>query len=94
MFSSDGDHVAVGSNDGSIYIWNTETSNMLPVLKEHTSVFGKLHMKLFLIVEIYFGLTYIIIIFRCQVQAVAWHPHANWLASVDKSKKAIIWSDA
>jgi hypothetical protein len=28
------------------------------------------------------------------VQAVAWHPHANWLASVDKSKKAIIWSDA
>ncbi|KAJ3228540.1 hypothetical protein HDU78_009738 [Chytriomyces hyalinus] len=36
-FSSDGSLVASGSFDGSMYIWNTETSKVEKILKEHKS---------------------------------------------------------
>ncbi|XP_014256099.1 autophagy-related protein 16-1 isoform X2 [Cimex lectularius] len=29
----------------------------------------------------------------CPVIAVSWHPFANYIASVDKSKKAVVWAD-
>jgi hypothetical protein len=30
---------------------------------------------------------------RSAVTAVAWHPYSSFLASVDKTKKAVTWGD-
>ncbi|KAJ8979204.1 hypothetical protein NQ317_016839 [Molorchus minor] len=64
-FSPDGQYIAVGSADGSVYIWGVASAKVEKVLKEHTS----------------------------SVTATAWCPYAAYLASVDRSRKAIIWSD-
>ncbi|KAK9505827.1 hypothetical protein O3M35_009802 [Rhynocoris fuscipes] len=29
----------------------------------------------------------------CPVIAVSWHPYANYIASVDRSRKAVVWAD-
>ncbi|XP_075235351.1 autophagy-related protein 16-1-like [Lycorma delicatula] len=66
VFSSDGNHVAVGSNDGSVFIWDVSTNKLEAILKdEHTAA----------------------------VTAVAWHPFGNYLASVDRNKKVVVWAD-
>ncbi|XP_071055414.1 autophagy-related protein 16-1 isoform X3 [Onthophagus taurus] len=64
-FSPDGQYIAVGSADGSVYIWGVNTAKVETILKEHTSA----------------------------VTATAWHPYASFLVSVDKTKKAVIWSN-
>ncbi|XP_063906656.1 autophagy-related protein 16-1 isoform X2 [Zophobas morio] len=64
-FSPDGQYLAVGSADGSVYIWGVSSSKVEGVLKEHSSA----------------------------VTATGWHPYGTMLASVDRSKKAVIWSD-
>ncbi|KAJ8963936.1 hypothetical protein NQ314_005267 [Rhamnusium bicolor] len=64
-FSPDGQYVAVGSADGSVYIWGVASAKVERILKEHGSA----------------------------VTATAWCPYATYLASVDRSKKAVIWSD-
>lgn len=35
-FSPDGQYVAVGSSDGSVYIWGVHTNKVEGVLKEHS----------------------------------------------------------
>ncbi|KAJ8919551.1 hypothetical protein NQ315_002173 [Exocentrus adspersus] len=64
-FSPDGQYVAVGSSDGSVYIFGVASAKVEKVLKEHTAA----------------------------VTATAWCPIATYLASVDRSKKTVIWSD-
>ncbi|XP_044736633.1 autophagy-related protein 16-1 isoform X2 [Chrysoperla carnea] len=64
-FSPDGQYVACGSADGSVYIWNVTTKKEEVVLKDHGSA----------------------------VTAVAWNPYGTYLASVDRTKRAIIWGD-
>ncbi|KAK9730617.1 WD domain, G-beta repeat [Popillia japonica] len=64
-FSPDGQYIAVGSADGSVFIWGVNTAKVETILKEHTSA----------------------------VTATAWHPYSALLVSVDKAKKAIVWSD-
>ncbi|KAH1006056.1 hypothetical protein HUJ04_006938 [Dendroctonus ponderosae] len=38
-FSPDGQYVAVGSSDGSVYIWGVSTGKVETILKEHGSAF-------------------------------------------------------
>ncbi|XP_021915879.1 autophagy-related protein 16-1 isoform X2 [Zootermopsis nevadensis] len=64
-FSPDGQYIAVGSADGSVFIWNVSANKLESVLKEHLS----------------------------PVTAVAWDPYNSFLASVDKSKKTIVWGE-
>ncbi|XP_066994796.2 autophagy-related protein 16-1 [Anabrus simplex] len=64
-FSPDGQYIAAGSADGSVFVWNVGTAKVETVLKEHT----------------------------CAVTAVAFYPHGSFMMSVDKSKKAVLWSD-
>jgi hypothetical protein len=37
----------------------------------------------------------VVVFFPCRsaVTAVSWHPYSSFLASVDKTKKAIVWGD-
>ncbi|XP_060526164.1 autophagy-related protein 16-1 isoform X2 [Cylas formicarius] len=63
-FSPDGQYVAVGSGDGSVYIWGVVNGKVEQILKEHGS----------------------------SVTATAWHPYGSFMASVDKSRRAIIWA--
>ncbi|XP_028130460.1 autophagy-related protein 16-1 [Diabrotica virgifera virgifera] len=64
-FSPDGQYVAVGSADGSVYIWGVNSAKVETILKEHGAA----------------------------VTATSWNPFGNFLTSVDRSKKAIVWSD-
>ncbi|XP_065170258.1 autophagy-related protein 16-1 isoform X2 [Atheta coriaria] len=64
-FSPDGQYVAVGSADGSVYVWSVMTSNVETILKEHTSA----------------------------TTATAWCPFGHFLASVDRSRKVVVWGD-
>jgi autophagy-related protein 16 len=64
-FSPDGQYLAVGSADGTVYIWGVNSSKVEGILKEHSSA----------------------------VTATGWHPYGTMLATVDRSKKAVIWSD-
>ncbi|XP_018564835.1 autophagy-related protein 16-1 [Anoplophora glabripennis] len=64
-FSPDGQYVAVGSADGSVYIWGVASAKVEKILKEHGSA----------------------------VTATAWCPFATYLAGVDRSRRAVIWSD-
>lgn len=64
-FSPDGLYVAVGSSDGSVYIWSMATTRVETILKEHGSA----------------------------ITATAWNPFGSFLASVDRTRKAVIWSD-
>ncbi|XP_048524311.1 autophagy-related protein 16-1 isoform X2 [Dendroctonus ponderosae] len=63
-FSPDGQYVAVGSSDGSVYIWGVSTGKVETILKEHGSA----------------------------VTATSWHPYGSYLATVDRSKIAVIWA--
>lgn len=64
-FSPDGQYIAVGSADGSVYIWGIASTKVETILKEHDTV----------------------------ITATAWNPFGSFLASVDRTKKAVIWSD-
>jgi hypothetical protein len=35
----------------------------------------------------------VFVVCRSAVTAVSWHPDSSFLASVDKTKKAIVWGD-
>ncbi|XP_050304007.1 autophagy-related protein 16-1 isoform X2 [Anthonomus grandis grandis] len=63
-FSPDGQYVAVGSSDGSVYIWGVTNGKIETILKEHGSA----------------------------VTATAWHPFGNFLATVDRTKRSVIWT--
>ncbi|XP_050536797.1 autophagy-related protein 16-1-like [Daktulosphaira vitifoliae] len=67
VFNLEYDHVAVGSSDGSVFIWNvTKPGRPLVVLRnEHSS----------------------------PVTAVSWHQFTNHVASVDRSRRAVVWAD-
>lgn len=64
-FSGSGEYAAVGSADGTVFIFNVTTNAVEQRLKEHSSA----------------------------VIAVAWHRCDGILASCDKAKKVVIWSD-
>jgi hypothetical protein len=36
---------------------------------------------------------FVLFVYRSAVTAVSWHPYSSFLASVDKSKKAVVWGD-
>ncbi|XP_066141829.1 autophagy-related protein 16-1 isoform X2 [Euwallacea fornicatus] len=63
-FSPDGQYAAVGSSEGSVFIWVVSSGKVESVLKEHGSA----------------------------VTATSWHPFGTFLASVDRSKKVVIWA--
>ncbi|XP_025416113.1 autophagy-related protein 16-1 [Sipha flava] len=67
VFNLEYDHVAVGSSDGSVFIWNVSNPGKpLVVLRnEHSS----------------------------PVTAVSWHQFTNNVASVDRSRRAVVWAD-
>lgn len=64
-FSPDGQFVAVGSSDGSLYIWGVASTKVETILKEHGAA----------------------------VTATSWNPFGSFLASVDRTRKAVIWCD-
>lgn len=64
-FSPDGQYVAVGSADGSVYIWGVSSAKVETILKEHSAA----------------------------VTATSWNPFGNFLATVDRSRRAVLWSD-
>ncbi|XP_046672620.1 autophagy-related protein 16-1 isoform X2 [Homalodisca vitripennis] len=66
VFSSEGQYVAVGSVDGSIFIWEVATQKVQQILRDNHS---------------------------SPVTAVAWHPYGNLLASVDRSRRTVVWSE-
>ncbi|XP_050427904.1 autophagy-related protein 16-1 [Adelges cooleyi] len=67
VFNLEYDHVAVGSSDGSVFIWDiSKPAKPLVVLRaEHSS----------------------------PVTAVSWHQFTNNVASVDRSRRAVVWAD-
>ncbi|XP_066141833.1 autophagy-related protein 16-1 isoform X6 [Euwallacea fornicatus] len=72
-FSPDGQYAAVGSSEGSVFIWVVSSGKVESVLKEH-------------------GSTSIGLFSRSAVTATSWHPFGTFLASVDRSKKVVIWA--
>ncbi|XP_066251235.1 autophagy-related protein 16-1 isoform X3 [Euwallacea similis] len=72
-FSPDGQYAAVGSSEGSIFIWGVSSGKVESILKDH-------------------GSTSIGLFSRSAVTATSWHPFGTFLASVDRSKKAVIWA--
>ncbi|CAF1165549.1 unnamed protein product [Adineta steineri] len=66
ILSPDGRYACVGSQDGSIIIWNTTNGICEKVLlKNHTTM----------------------------VTSVAWHPEGRYVASCEKHRRVILWSD-
>eukprot|EP00118_Oscarella_pearsei_P007272 m.34987 g.34987 ORF g.34987 m.34987 type:complete len:598 (+) comp32041_c0_seq6:32-1825(+) len=64
-FSPDGEYVAAGSADGSLFVWRTQTGKYETSVKEHSA---------------------------CVVSC-AWHPSGSMVASTDRNRKCIIWSN-
>ncbi|KAF0764774.1 Uncharacterized protein FWK35_00024930 [Aphis craccivora] len=61
------DHVAVGSSEGSVFIWAVSNPEKpLVVLRNEHSA---------------------------PVTAVSWHQFTNNVASVDRSRRAVVWAD-
>ncbi|CAF1575256.1 unnamed protein product [Rotaria sp. Silwood1] len=66
ILSPDGHYACAGSQDGSLFIWNTTNGICEKVLnKKHTTM----------------------------VTAVAWHPEGRYVASCEKHRRVILWSD-
>ncbi|KAL4149617.1 hypothetical protein QTP88_003518 [Uroleucon formosanum] len=67
VFNLEYDHVAVGSSEGSVFIWAVANPEKpLVVLKNEHSA---------------------------PVTAVSWHQFTNHVASVDRSRRAVVWAD-
>ncbi|CAI6369307.1 unnamed protein product [Macrosiphum euphorbiae] len=67
VFNLEYDHVAVGSSEGSVFIWAVANPEKpLVVLKNEHSA---------------------------PVTAVSWHQFTNNVASVDRSRRAVVWAD-
>ncbi|XP_065841046.1 autophagy-related protein 16-1-like [Oscarella lobularis] len=64
-FSPDGEYVAAGSHDGSLFVWRTQTGKFETSVREHSA---------------------------CVV-ACAWHPSGSLLASTDRNKKCVLWTN-
>ncbi|CAF1168435.1 unnamed protein product [Rotaria sordida] len=66
VLSPDGRYACAGSQDGSLFIWNT-TNGICE------KVFNKKHTTM--------------------VTSVAWHPEGRYVASCEKHRRVILWSD-
>lgn len=66
ILSPDGQYACAGSQDGSLFIWNTNTGVCEKVLSRKHST---------------------------MVTSIAWHPEGRYLASCEKHRCVILWSD-
>ncbi len=83
VLSPDGRYACVGSHDGSLVVWNTTNGVCENVLnKKHTYEKDRFDL-----------IFHLISIFRTMVTSVAWHPEGRYLASCEKHRQVILWSD-
>jgi WD40 repeat protein len=83
ILSPDGRYACVGSHDGSLFFWNTTNGVFESILKKkHT--YDRNHNRNFIQIDF---------IFRTMVTSIAWQPEGKYVASCEKHRRVILWSD-